>query len=115
MKHPRLLHALGLLLPLGFASCSSSSSSSSGGALVEPTPAPNGSPFKTLDEWHLFWSTKADLLRRMGQLDEAAEAYRRALACEANAADRRFLQRRLDEVSPIPPAAPQHPAARRDR
>ena len=41
--------------------------------------------------------TKADLLRRLGRLDEAAAAYREALALAENEAERAFLERRLAE------------------
>ena len=51
-----------------------------------------------LEDWHLYWSTKADFERRLGRWDEAAAAYGRALACEANDADRVFLAERLAEV-----------------
>jgi len=44
-------------------------------------------------------ATRADLLRRLGRRTEAAEAYRQALELTDNAAERGFLQRRLDEVS----------------
>ena len=43
--------------------------------------------------------TKADLLRRLGRLDEAAAAYREALALAENDAERAFLERRLAECS----------------
>ena len=46
--------------------------------------------------WH---ATRADLLRRLGRLDEAAAAYRRALALAGNDAERRFLSRRLQGTS----------------
>ena len=42
---------------------------------------------------------RANLLRRLGRCDESAAAYRAALDCEASAAERRFLDRRLAEVS----------------
>jgi len=48
--------------------------------------------------WHLFHATRADLLRRTGDLAGAAEAYRDALACPHNDADDRFLRRRLVEL-----------------
>ena len=32
-----------------------------------------------LDDYYLMWSAKADLLRRMGNVTDAAAAYRRAL------------------------------------
>lgn len=43
-------------------------------------------------------ATKADLLRRLGRTDEAAEAYREALALTESAAEREFLTRRLREL-----------------
>ncbi|MFJ8632021.1 RNA polymerase sigma factor [Streptomyces sp. NPDC093568] len=45
--------------------------------------------------YHLLPATRADLLRRSGRTQEAAEAYRRALELVENDAERRFLQRRL--------------------
>jgi RNA polymerase sigma-70 factor (ECF subfamily) len=48
---------------------------------------------------HLVPATQADLLRRLGRLDAAADAYRRALDGGANPAERRYLTRRLAEVS----------------
>ncbi|MFB7241286.1 RNA polymerase subunit sigma-24 [Streptomyces populi] len=50
-----------------------------------------------LDAYHLLPATRADLLRRAGRPAEAAEAYDRALALVENAAERRFLEKRLGE------------------
>jgi RNA polymerase sigma-70 factor (ECF subfamily) len=50
-----------------------------------------------LTEYHLFWSARADLLRRMGRRGQAADAYRRALELATNPVERRFLERRLSE------------------
>jgi len=44
-------------------------------------------------------STRADLLRRLGQTQQAAQAYQAALALAANATERDFLARRLAEVT----------------
>ncbi|HUP31487.1 MAG TPA: sigma-70 family RNA polymerase sigma factor [Gaiellaceae bacterium] len=52
-----------------------------------------------LDDYHLLHSTRADLLRRLGRRDEAAGAYRRALALATSPAERSFLERRLHEVT----------------
>jgi RNA polymerase sigma-70 factor (ECF subfamily) len=52
-----------------------------------------------LDDYHHFHAAQADLLRRAGRLDSAAEAYQKALARCANSVERRFLERRLSEVS----------------
>ncbi len=54
-----------------------------------------------LNEYHLLHAVRADLLRRMGTLDEAAKSYKRALALVTNDSERRFLERRLREVSGI--------------
>jgi RNA polymerase sigma-70 factor (ECF subfamily) len=51
-----------------------------------------------LDNYHLLHAARAELLRRMGSLQEAEQAYRRALALVGNASERRFLERRLREV-----------------
>ncbi|GAA4361573.1 sigma-70 family RNA polymerase sigma factor [Actinomadura verrucosospora] len=51
-----------------------------------------------LDGYHLFHATRADLLRRLGRSEEAAAAYREALALARADADRRYLARRLGEV-----------------
>ena len=56
-----------------------------------------------LDGYRWFHSSRADLLRRLGRYDEAADAYRRALALSENASERGFLHRRLAEVEPIAP------------
>jgi predicted RNA polymerase sigma factor len=48
-----------------------------------------------LDNYHLLHAARADLLRRLGSVSAAAEAYRRALALTANQVERAFLERRL--------------------
>ena len=50
-----------------------------------------------LADYHLLPATRADLLRRSGRTTEAALAYQRALELVENAAERRFLERRLAE------------------
>jgi len=52
-----------------------------------------------LRDYYLMWSARADLLRRLGRWSEAAESYRAALARVGSAPERRFLRRRLDEMS----------------
>jgi RNA polymerase sigma-70 factor (ECF subfamily) len=49
-----------------------------------------------LDGYHLFHSTRADLLRRLGRRADAAAAYDAAIARSANQAERSFLRRRRD-------------------
>ncbi len=51
-----------------------------------------------LDGYQPAHSARADFLRRLGRRDEAAEAYRRALALTASDTDKRFLENRLREV-----------------
>ena len=53
-----------------------------------------------LENYHLLHATRADLLRRLGLLDDAAKSYQRALALVTNDSERRFLERRLREVQP---------------
>jgi len=57
-----------------------------------------------LADYYLLPAARADLLRRLGRLPEAAVAYRLALSLAGNQAERRFLERRLAEVGA--PAAP---------
>ena len=49
--------------------------------------------------YHLLTATRADLLRRLGRLEDAAASYRAALAMATTEPERRFLARRLDEVT----------------
>lgn len=51
-----------------------------------------------LDHYYLLHAARADLLRRGGRPKEAAESYASALELVSNASERRYLQRRLDEV-----------------
>jgi RNA polymerase sigma-70 factor (ECF subfamily) len=48
-----------------------------------------------LDRYHLFHAARADMLRRLGSFEAAADAYRRALALMANSVERAYLERRL--------------------
>jgi RNA polymerase sigma-70 factor, ECF subfamily len=52
-----------------------------------------------LDGYHLFHSTRAELLDRLGRGEEAAAAFRRALALTENAAERAHVERRLAHVA----------------
>jgi RNA polymerase sigma-70 factor (ECF subfamily) len=52
-----------------------------------------------LTRYHLLPAAKADVLRRLGRTAEAAVAYRAALALVTNAAERRFLERRLADCN----------------
>ena len=48
-----------------------------------------------LDRYHLFHAARAEMLRRLGAFEAAADAYRRALALMANSVERAYLERRL--------------------
>jgi RNA polymerase sigma-70 factor (ECF subfamily) len=55
-----------------------------------------------LDDYHLLHAARADMLRRLGANDEAAESYQTALSLVTNDSERRFLERRLSEVTSKP-------------
>ncbi|MEN3353285.1 MAG: polymerase sigma-70 factor, subfamily [Betaproteobacteria bacterium] len=52
-----------------------------------------------LSDYHLAHSARADFCRRLGRTAEARDAYRRALGLTQQEPERRFLERRLDELS----------------
>jgi RNA polymerase sigma-70 factor (ECF subfamily) len=54
-----------------------------------------------LERYYLLHSSRADLLRRLGRGDEAADAYRRALELASNPVERAFLERRLRELGVV--------------
>ena len=80
----RLNHAVAVAMSVGLAP---------GLARVEALGADG-----TLDDYHLYYAARADLLRRLGRAVPAAAAYRQALARTSNAVERRYLRRRLAEV-----------------
>jgi RNA polymerase sigma-70 factor (ECF subfamily) len=52
-----------------------------------------------LDDYRYLHSTRADLLRQLGKCDEARAAYERALRLDPKDHERRFIERRLEELS----------------
>ena len=54
-----------------------------------------------LSDYHLAHSARADLLRRLNQRGESVEAYRQALSLTTQEPERRFLSRRIDELSRV--------------
>ena len=52
-----------------------------------------------LDDYHLAHSARAELCRRLGRVAEARASYARALSLAQQAPERRFLERRLGELS----------------
>ena len=53
----------------------------------------------TLAEYHLVHAARADLCRRLGRKNEARESYNRALQLARHEVERRFLEKRLGELS----------------
>jgi len=64
-----------------------------------------------LDHFHLLPAARADLLRRAGQPAEARTAYLRAIDLVANRSERRYLERRLLELSTSYAAPATHPSS----
>lgn len=58
-----------------------------------------------LRDYHLLHATRADFLRRLGRNSDAADAYREALNLARTDAERRYLTKRLHEVSTGPAPA----------
>jgi RNA polymerase sigma-70 factor (ECF subfamily) len=57
-----------------------------------------------LDSFRYLHSTRAELLRRLGRIDEARDAFRRARELTDDGPERRFLDRRLTELGASPGA-----------
>jgi RNA polymerase sigma-70 factor, ECF subfamily len=55
--------------------------------------------FPKLDDYHLAHAARADLCRRLGKAAEAKSSYRKALELVRQAPERRFLEKRLAELS----------------
>lgn len=55
-----------------------------------------------LTDFHSVPAARADLLRRLGRVAEAAEAYRRALSLATNDVERRFFRRMLGKIRSEP-------------
>ena len=55
-----------------------------------------------LDDYRYLHSTRGELLRRLGRVDEARDAYLRALPLVHDDAERRLLERRLEELGDEP-------------
>ncbi|MFD8079191.1 hypothetical protein ACFV3E_41940 [Streptomyces sp. NPDC059718] len=56
---------------------------------------------------HLLPAARADLLRRLGSTTEAIAAYEQALALVGNDAERDYLARRRDQLTPPPAQGPK--------
>jgi RNA polymerase sigma-70 factor (ECF subfamily) len=76
--------------------------------LVDDLRAADGK--RGLDDYYLFHATRADLLRRLGQLAEAVAAYEAATALSGNVAERDFLRGRQERARRLAAAARAEPA-----
>lgn len=63
-------------------------------SLIEETGASG-----KLDHYYLFHAARADLLRRLERLQEAATAYTRAISLTTNQVEQQYLRKRLSEVT----------------
>lgn len=52
-----------------------------------------------MDDWHLYWSTRAELLWESGDRTGAEESFRRSLDCSMNETDRQFLEGRVRKLT----------------
>jgi len=52
-----------------------------------------------VEHWHLYWSARGELLYRTGDCERALAALDRAISCQPNDSDRRFLERRRGEMA----------------
>jgi RNA polymerase sigma-70 factor (ECF subfamily) len=82
-----LNHAVAVAMSQGFET---------GLELIEQIAAPGN-----LDSYYLYHAARADLLRRLRRNEEALAAYERALSLSANAVERRYLRRRMAELSNV--------------
>src|SRR5215468_4598065 len=55
-----------------------------------------------LADYHLAFSAKADLCRRLGRTGDAIAVYERALALTTQAPERRFIERRIAQMRDVP-------------
>jgi len=55
-----------------------------------------------LVDYHAYFATRADILRRLGRRDESRTAYDRAIALAGNTAETAYLTRRRDQLRCLP-------------
>jgi RNA polymerase sigma-70 factor (ECF subfamily) len=82
-----LNHAVAVAMSRGFET---------GLELIDQIAAPGD-----LDSYYLYHAARADLLRQLRRNEEALAAYERALSLSANAVERRYLRRRVAELSNV--------------
>ena len=57
-----------------------------------------GALAKRLNHYYLFHAARADLLRRLNRLEEAAAAYSRALSLTSNQVEQQYIRKRIHEI-----------------
>ena len=70
---------------------------------------------ESLADYHLWHATRADLLRRLGRAEEARAAYAKAAELSQNDVERRFIERRPEELGAVPRDRPLAPVLVEDR
>lgn len=69
-----------------------------GMALLDAIDGLEGLDLTEVEQWHLYWSTRGELLHRTGDRAGAVSCFDRALTCQPNDSDRRFLERRRAQL-----------------
>ena len=54
----------------------------------------------TLSGYHAYFAVRAEIARRLGRVEQAQAAYRRAIELTGNGGEKAYLQRRSDELDP---------------
>jgi RNA polymerase sigma-70 factor (ECF subfamily) len=54
-----------------------------------------------LTDYALAWSARGELCRRLDRVEDARQAYQRALSLTRQTPERRFLERRLETLGPV--------------
>jgi RNA polymerase sigma-70 factor, ECF subfamily len=52
-----------------------------------------------LKSYHLLYAARADFLKRLGKIDEAVTAYKKAISLVSQQAQKRFLEQQLEEIN----------------
>jgi RNA polymerase sigma-70 factor (ECF subfamily) len=68
------------------------------GARAGLQPSSELSELEELQSYQPFFATRADLLRRLGKLEQAVPDYERSLQLAKNEPEKRYLSRRLEEM-----------------
>lgn len=94
-----LYSVLGTMQPTPIVALNYAVAVAMSGAMEQGVAIIDGLIHKELAGYHLSHAARADLLRRMQRPREAIEAYTQALALTRNTIERRYLERRIAELS----------------